>query len=83
MIDLTHIPDNKTGILIKPILIILSSFELTVYGFFGDLITWMAKIFAIVFTGMWIYDYLISDYRYRQWAKNGFKPEEKDKYRIK
>lgn len=87
MIDLNHLPEGKHKPLLQLVAFILAVFNINsadgVLWFFGEVIIWGARIFVICTGALYIYDYFIADYRYRQWAKGGFKKEEKNKYRIK
>ncbi len=84
--DVNAIPDNKFTLFLKPIILYIAASNLPimgVLGFFGWIIMWGARIFTICYCGMCIYDYIITEYRYAQWKKGGFKEEDKNKYRIK
>jgi hypothetical protein len=64
---------------------LLATFDvnIAIMGFFGDVIIWGARVFVIISGSIFAWTSIISELRYRKWAKRGFKKEEKDRYRIK
>ncbi len=83
MIDPNHLPDNKYMALIKPLIILFAAWDMSVLGFFGEVLTWGARIFSFVFCFLWSFEYIMNEYRYRKWRESGFDPKQKDNYRIK
>jgi hypothetical protein len=85
MADISHFPNNKISAVYMVIVYSLASFniDMQVLGFFGDVIIWGSRIFVIVSGGIFAYNSIMSERRFKLWAKNGFKKEDKDKYRIK
>ncbi len=77
--DLSHLEK-----IVAPISIISTNvFDIASIGIVGTILTGTAKCCTIIFVILYVYDYFTHEYRYKQWAKTGFKEEDKAKYRIK
>ncbi len=89
MIDAVHSniigseAQGKYSGLIFPFLAIFSITDLTITDFFLITLTWLIKIIIATFAGIGIYEYFMDQKRYKQWAKGGYKIEDKPKYKIK
>ena len=83
MIDMSHLPDEKPFGFIKIIMILATAWELSVENFWVNTAVWIIRILTGIYCSIQIYEYFLSNYRYSQWAKGGYKKEDKDKYRQK
>ncbi len=76
--------ENKTSMVLSAVIIAMGwFFDKDFVEISGSILKVLFYCLGITTFSFAIYDWIMLQHRHNQWAKGGFKKEEKEKYRIK